>query len=116
MVALSGLRKRPVSWDWKPLCGLQEGQRSEQLDLSPFTSWIRQHGSAEHRAMISEWPLPRPRKWLQYVNEPETEAELVALRRSCMRGTPYGGTAWIEKTARKLGLEATLRSPGRPKK
>ena len=83
----------------------------------PYGSlWIRQHGSAEHRAMISEWPLPRPRKWLQYVNEPETEAELVALRRSCMRGTPYGGTAWIEKTARKLGLEATLRSPGRPKK
>ena len=83
----------------------------------PYGSlWIRQHGSAEHRAMISEWPLPRPRKWLQYVNEPETEAELVALRRSCMRGTPYGGTDWIEKTARKLGLEATLRSPGRPKK
>ena len=55
----------------------------------PYGSlWIRQHGTAEHRAMISEWPVPRPRKWLQYVNEPETEAELLALRRSCIRGTP----------------------------
>ena len=59
--------------------------------------------------MMSDWPLPRPRKWLQYVNEPETEDELAALRRSCNRGTPYGSPEWIEKTAVKLGLESTLR-------
>ncbi|MDA1049089.1 MAG: transposase [Planctomycetota bacterium] len=83
----------------------------------PYGSlWIRQHGTAEHRAMISEWPFPRPRNWLRYVNEPETESELAALRRSCIRGAPFGRPEWIEKTATKLGLEATLRSPGRPKK
>ena len=78
--------------------------------------WIHKYGSAEHRAMISKWPLPRPRKWVQYVNEPATEAELDAIRRSCQRGTPYGRKAWVEKTARKLGLQSTLRTPGRPKK
>jgi putative transposase len=83
----------------------------------PYGSlWILQHGSQEHRALLSTWPVPRPRRWLQYVNEPETEAELSALRRSCVRGTPYGNPEWVENTARNLGLQATLRSPGRPKK
>jgi putative transposase len=88
-----------------------------RAEVWPWSSlWISKYGTAEHRAMISDWPLPRPRKWLRYVNEPETEAELSALRRSCLRGTPYGSPDWIKKTARKLGLQATLRSPGRPKK
>ncbi len=78
--------------------------------------WILQIGSREHHAMLSDWPLPRPRKWLQYIGEPETEAELEAIRRSCRRGTPYGNTDWTKKTAKQLGLEATMRSPGRPKK
>ncbi len=78
--------------------------------------WIRQHGSAEHRAMLSKWPIPHPRKWIQYVNEPASEAELKSLRKSCVRGTPYGSPDWVIETAKKLGLESTLRSPGRPKK
>ncbi len=83
----------------------------------PWSSlWIRQFGTSEHRAMLSPWPLPRPRKWLRYVNDPETDAELEALRLSCNRGTPYGRPEWIEQTVRKLGLEATTRNPGRPKK
>ena len=53
---------------------------------------------------------------LQYVNKPASEAELAAIRKSCVRGTPYGSPDWISKTARKLGLESTLRKPGRPKK
>jgi putative transposase len=78
--------------------------------------WIHKYGSAEHRAMLSKWPLPRPRKWLQYVNQPATEAELEAIRRSCRRGTPYGRKDWVEKIAKQLGLQSTLRNPGRPKK
>ena len=83
----------------------------------PYNSlWILQHGTTEDRKLLSDWPMSRPRKWLQYVNEPASEAELAALRRSCIRGTPYGSHDWVEKTASTLGLEATLRSPGRPKK
>ena len=29
--------------------------------------------------MLSKWPLPRPRKWVAYVNEPASEQELEAL-------------------------------------
>ena len=83
----------------------------------PWSSlWIRRFGTPEHRAMLARWPLPRPRKWLQYVNEPETEAELEALRRSCTRGAPHGSAKWVQKTAKELGLEATLRRPGRPRR
>ena len=82
----------------------------------PFGSlWIRQQGTVDDRALLSPWPLPRPRQWLQYVNEPETEAEISALRRSTVRGTPYGSPDWVARTARKLGLGSTLRNPGRPK-
>ena len=83
----------------------------------PWSSlWIRQFGAPEHRAMLSRWPLPRPRRWLQYVNQPETEAELESLRRSCIRGAPYGSAEWVDETAKELALEATIRRPGRPKR
>ena len=89
----------------------------ERTEDWPFGSlWIRQQGTADDRALLSPWPMPRPRTWLEYVNEPEPEAELIALRRSTVRGTPYGSPEWVTKTARKLGLESTLRNPGRPKK
>ena len=78
--------------------------------------WINQFGTAKHKAMLSKWPLPRPRKWVAYVNEPASERELEALRRSCVRGSPYGSDEWVHETAKKLGLESTLRRPGRPKK
>ena len=78
--------------------------------------WIRQFGTAKDKAMLSKWPLARPRKWVNFVNEPASEKELEALRRSCVRGTPYGDDDWIKQNAKKLGLESTLRRPGRPKK
>lgn len=92
------------------------GNLVSKAEQWPWCSlWIRQFGSPEHRAMLSGWPVSRPRNWRQYVNEPETEAELEAIRRSCRRGTPYGSADWTAKTAKKLGLQATMRPPGRPK-
>ena len=89
---------------------------SDAADWRWSSLWIRQHGSAEQRARLCGWPVSRPRQWHAYVNQPETEAELNALRRSVQRGTPYGATAWVEKTARRLGLESTLRPRGRPRR
>ena len=89
----------------------------ERAEDWPFGSlWIREHGTEEDRKLLSAWPLPIPKTWKQHVNKPASESELGALRHSVVRGTPYGSTAWIESTARKLGLEPTLRKPGRPKK
>jgi hypothetical protein len=60
-----------------------------------------------HRA-----PFPLP----VHVNAAQTEAELAALRRSVARGLPCGSAAWTQRTARRLGLEYTLRLRERPEK
>lgn len=65
---------------------------------------------------IEEWPLPRPREWLAYVNESPPGAELAAVRSCAQRGAPYGDSAWTETVARRLGLHSTMRPRGRPKK
>jgi len=52
----------------------------------------------------------------KYVNAPQTEAELEAIRRCLRRGSPYGSAVWTEQTAKQLGLQSTLRARGRPRK
>jgi putative transposase len=61
-------------------------------------------------------PVPRSADWLRYVNEPQTEAEVKALRRSVQRGRPYGAAPWMVDTAQRLGLQSSLRPQGRPRK
>lgn len=65
---------------------------------------------------LSEWPEPRPADWLDIVHQPQSEAELAALRRSVNRGCPYGDPDWVATVAEQLGLESTLRRRGRPRK
>jgi putative transposase len=66
--------------------------------------------------MPNHWQFVLWRLWLKLVNAIQTEAELAALRRSVAKGTPFGSPTWTERTARRLGLEFTLRSRGRPRK
>ena len=78
--------------------------------------WRRVHGDAQPRPLRAAWPVPLPPDWVRLVHEPQTEAELEALRRSVRRGTPFGSEVWQRGMAARLGLEHTLRSPGRPRK
>jgi len=79
-------------------------------------------GSLQHRVrrsrgpLLADWPLPQPTDWTEYVNLPQTEAEVEAIRRCVRRGSPYGSPAWAVRTAKQLGLESTLRRRGRPRK
>ena len=84
--------------------------------MALIESWHRLKGSAKQRSILSSWPLPWPRLRRNVVNEPQTDAELKAIRRSIPRGLPYGSDAWVKKTATQLGLESTLRRRGCPKK
>ena len=61
-------------------------------------------------------PLPQPADWGDWVNQPVSEVELEALRRSVNRGTPWGSAGWVTRTAEAFSLEATLRPRGRPRK
>lgn len=77
--------------------------------------WCHEQGTADQRRRLATWPLPRPRSWLNYVNEPQTETDVEAIRRSIARGQPFGTEPWIQKIVKQLGLESTLRPRGRPK-
>jgi putative transposase len=57
-----------------------------------------------------------PSDWRTWVNTPETEAEVEALRNSVRKGTPFGNDRWVRSSVVRLGLETTLRPRGRPKK
>ena len=68
------------------------------------------------RAILADWPIPRPNDWLNLVNKPQTAAKLAALRQCVNRGCPYGGPDWIAKTTNQLGINSALRGRGRSKK
>ena len=89
-------------------------RRAEEWSWSSL--FHRQQKDEFSRAVLSEWPIPRPRLWLSHLQEPQTEAELTALRKSVTRGSPFGSPDWTELIAQQLNLEITLRSRGRPRK
>ena len=62
---------------------------------------------------LSPWPVSKPTDWQNLVNDPQTEAELAAIRHSVNHGRPYGGNDWVRQAVRTLGLELTLHSRGR---
>jgi putative transposase len=66
--------------------------------------------------LVHPGPVPRPEGWLDWVNTPQTEAEVDSLRECIRRRRPYGDPLWVGKTARLLGLEGSLRTLGRPRK
>ena len=61
-------------------------------------------------------PVKRREDWFDWVNHALTKAELDAVRLSPSRGRPYGNEQWQKRTAKRLGLEFTMRPRGRPKK
>lgn len=89
------LVRRAENWVWSSLrCRLPGGDAS----------------------LLAKPPVPLPTGWSDLVHEPQTEAELAALRASVNRGTPFGSRPWTTSAAKRLGLEFTLHPRGRPRK
>ena len=93
----AGLVKRARQWRWSSL-------------------WMRLLGPPELEGMLSGGPIDLPPKWEEFVDEPQTGAEVEAIRQSIERGRPFGNPAWVARMARRLELESSLRSIGRPRK
>ncbi|MCS7032868.1 MAG: transposase [Phycisphaerae bacterium] len=89
------LVKRAEAWRWSSLNAGQDPTR---------------------RLPIGEWPVARPRDWVEIVNQSLPPQQLNELRQSAQRGRPFGDEGWTMQIARKLGLTNTLRNPGRPPK
>jgi putative transposase len=86
--------------------------RAEDWPYSSLPHWLHPSGLP----WLDPGPLPRSSDWLEVVQRVQTEAEVEALRRSVVRGVPYGGAGWVARTVAELGLESTLRPPGRPRR
>ena len=78
--------------------------------------WRYHQSDAKAKTLLSDWPVVRPRNWLDRVNRADSPQELAALRRSVQRGCPFGSEVWQVRTAKRLALESTLRPRGRPRK
>jgi putative transposase len=86
--------------------------RAEQWRWGSLWRYVR--GTLREKAWMSEWPIPRIRSWIEYVNAPQSETEVTAIRRCIRRGRPHGDDRWMKETIDQFGLESTLRSRGRP--
>jgi len=73
-------------------------------------TWWRDSGGPR---FLHPTPAVQNRDWPEVVREPQTAAELSAIRECLRRGRPYGEDRWIGSTAERLGLEFTLRRRGR---
>jgi putative transposase len=92
----AGLTRRAAAWPWSSL-----QVRTKSDGVATF---------------LCEGPLPLPADWIDIVNASESPAELTRLRESVNRGSPFGDDRWTRRTAVRLGLEASLRPRGRPRK
>jgi putative transposase len=61
-------------------------------------------------------PMRLPSAWEEWVNQPQTAAELEAIRTSVNRQRPYGDPDWVLKSAADAGLGQSLVDVGRPRK
>jgi putative transposase len=91
----AGLTQRAQDWRWGSL-------------------WARDNGPDALRSILSPWPMDRPANWLRRVNQPIEEEELVRLQACVNRGQPFGSDEWTQRTIKRLHLEHTVRSEGRP--
>ncbi len=74
------------------------------------------YGTAAEKALLTAWPIARHANWIQHVRTDFSKAEQKQIDWSMKRGVPFGNETWVESTARKFGLESTMRPHGRPKK
>jgi putative transposase len=89
-------------------------ERAEEWQWS--SAWRRRQGDAAAQEALCDWPLPRPADWLQRVNRPQRDGVVDQIRTCIRKGAPFGSARWVKQSAVRLGLESTLRPPGRPRK
>lgn len=90
----AGLVERAQDWRWSSLW-----HRDISRDWFP----------------LAEWPVERPTDWVDYVNQPQTTGELLAIRRCVIRGCAVGTASWQQEVAKSLGIPGYFRPSGRPR-
>jgi putative transposase len=81
-----------------------------------YSSLAIRTGRATPDLTLSYGPVKLPDNWPQLANRLPGKAIVERLDMSIRRSSPYGSETWVRNAARTLGLEATLRPMGRPRK
>ena len=81
----------------------------------PWSSFAIRQGD-ESVFKLSDGPVELPAHWTAMVHETIESAQVDFLNNSIKRGAPFGDAKWQTATAKKMGLESTMRPKGRPKK
>jgi putative transposase len=84
--------------------------RAEDWKWSSLPGWLRRDPLLWRSGL-----QVRDKLWPARVNEPLKDGDLHRLRLSVERGWPFGNGPWTRETARRLGLESTLRLRGWPR-
>ena len=93
----AGFVKNAQDWKWSSL-------------------WRRESGTNKQKELLSSWPVEMPNNYIEWVNKPQNEEEVVLIKESITRSRPFGDIKWIEKIINKFSLETTQRPKGRPRK
>ena len=93
---------------------VRAGKVKQAQDWHWGRCFVRQTPGHQLRGILSDWPIARPAKWLQFVNTPQTPAEEKSVIEHLERNRPFGNNEWMQITAKTLGLEHSLRPRGRP--
>jgi putative transposase len=80
------------------------------------SAWRRQFGSLEQKRILSDWLLPLPDQYLEWLNEPQTASEEDAIKHAIVRNNPFGDPDWTAVVVEKFNLLQTVRPPNRPRK
>ena len=79
-------------------------------------TWRRGMGrsQAPKGGVCASRPVPEPGHYLEWLNRPQPKEEVENIRYAIRRSRPYGSEAWVTKAVAQIGLQNTIRNPGRP--
>jgi putative transposase len=78
--------------------------------------WRRERGTLKQKRVLTEAPVVLPTNYLIWLNEPQTEAEEIALEHSIEKNVPFGTLEWVDQIINTFSMQQTQRGSGRPKK
>jgi putative transposase len=68
------------------------------------------------QAALAPAPVPLPSYWRHLVNEPQSAAEVEAIRTCVNKQRPFGAPEWVLQRSTELGIEHSLSDQGRPRR
>jgi putative transposase len=93
----ANLVTRAAEWKWSSL---------------PYRTQLPAHAAP---VTLATFPQGLPINWEALVDQPQTDEELVALRKAIALARPYGSPSWQTRAAESLGMPPIARSVGRPR-